>query len=471
MQNWPTSMQVAPSILSADFGRMREQVRDVMDAGARVIHVDVMDGHFVPVITFGPKMLADIADEIHSHDGFADVHLMIENPERHLEQFAAAGADSITVHVETCPHLHYTLHQIQELGCRAGVTLNPATPVEAVEEAARYADVLLCMSVNPGWGGQAFIPATLDRLPRLREYANRRRGCCRRGRRRRPRPDGRQRLPGGREHPGRRVRGVRSAVSRRELPAAGRDRRGRRRRRLAVTGRHIDAVDAGHLARALELAERGRPTAAPNPVVGSVIVRDGRVLGEGWHVRPGGDHAEVAALEAAGDAAGATAYVSLEPCCHHGRTPPCTDALIAAGVARVVVAALDPSAKVDGRGVERLRAAGIDVDVAEGELEHAARRQNQPFRALHLLGRPLVTGKAAVSLDGATAMPPARSQWISSPESRALVHDWRAGIGRRGASGIGTALADDPMLTARDVDPPAERQPLRVVFDRRARLP
>jgi ribulose-phosphate 3-epimerase len=178
VQNWPTTLQVAPSILSADFGRMREQVRDVMDAGARVIHVDVMDGHFVPVITFGPKMLADIADEIHAHGGFADVHLMIEEPERHIEQFAAAGADSITVHVETCPHLHYTLHQIQELGCRAGVTLNPATPVEAVEEAARYADVLLCMSVNPGWGGQAFIPATLDRLPRLREFANRRDGVA-----------------------------------------------------------------------------------------------------------------------------------------------------------------------------------------------------------------------------------------------------------------------------------------------------
>jgi diaminohydroxyphosphoribosylaminopyrimidine deaminase/5-amino-6-(5-phosphoribosylamino)uracil reductase len=237
-----------------------------------------------------------------------------------------------------------------------------------------------------------------------------------------------------------------------------------------VTGRHIDAVDTGHLARALELAERGRPTAAPNPVVGSVIVRDGRVLGEGWHVRPGGDHAEVAALKAAGDAAGATAYVSLEPCCHHGRTPPCTDALIAAGVARVVVATLDPSAKVNGRGVERLRAARIDVDVAEGELEHAARLQNQPFRALHLLGRPLVTGKAAVSLDGATADAAGRSQWISSPESRALVHRWRQESAAVGV-GIGTALADDPMLTARDVDPPAERQPLRVVFDRRARLP
>jgi ribulose-phosphate 3-epimerase len=172
MREWPSTVEVAPSILSADFGRMREQVGEVMDAGARVIHIDVMDGHFVPVITFGPKMVEDIAGAIHERGGFADVHLMIEQPERHIEQFAAAGADSITVHVETCPHLHSTLHAIRELGCRAGVTLNPATPVPAIAEAARYADVLLCMSVNPGFGGQAFIPATLERLPAMRAMAD-----------------------------------------------------------------------------------------------------------------------------------------------------------------------------------------------------------------------------------------------------------------------------------------------------------
>jgi ribulose-phosphate 3-epimerase len=141
-----------------------------------VIHIDVMDGHFVPVITFGPKMVADISELIHDRGAFADVHLMIEQPERHLDQFSSAGADNITVHVETCPHLHSTLHRIHELGCRAGVTLNPATPVSAIGEAARYADVLLCMSVNPGFGGQAFIPATLDRLPRMRELAESRTG-------------------------------------------------------------------------------------------------------------------------------------------------------------------------------------------------------------------------------------------------------------------------------------------------------
>ena len=176
MSAWPTDVVVAPSILSSDFGRVREQVTEVLEAGARVIHVDVMDGHFVPVITFGPKMLADISDVIHEHGAFADVHLMVEQPERHLTQFAHAGADSITVHVETCPHLHHTLQQISDLGCRAGVTLCPATPVAAITEAARYADVLLCMSVNPGWGGQSFIPATLDRLPQMRRLASSREG-------------------------------------------------------------------------------------------------------------------------------------------------------------------------------------------------------------------------------------------------------------------------------------------------------
>ena len=231
----------------------------------------------------------------------------------------------------------------------------------------------------------------------------------------------------------------------------------------------IDEGDRAHLERCAELAERGRRTAAPNPVVGSVVVRAGRVIGEGWHERPGGDHAEVAALRAAGDAHGATVYVNLEPCSHHGRTPPCADALIAAGVARVVTAMLDPTDKVNGAGVARLRASGVAVDVAGGDVGQAARRQNAWWLTLSVLGRPHVTYKAAVSGDGHTASPTG-PRWISSPESRAQVHELRAAMGAV-AVGIGTVLADDPLLTARDVDPPAERQPLRIVFDRAARLP
>jgi ribulose-phosphate 3-epimerase len=166
---WPTTdTLVLPSILSSDFGAFRSQVRDLLDAGARAFHVDVMDGHFVPVITFGPRVVASIADEVHDRGGHLDVHLMIEQPERQLPELAKAGADSCTVHVETCPHLHYTIQLAHELGLRAGVTINPATPTSALVEAVRYADLLLCMSVNPGWGGQSFIEASIDRLREMR---------------------------------------------------------------------------------------------------------------------------------------------------------------------------------------------------------------------------------------------------------------------------------------------------------------
>ena len=232
----------------------------------------------------------------------------------------------------------------------------------------------------------------------------------------------------------------------------------------------MTADDARLLERTLELAERGRRTASPNPVVGCVIVRDGVVLGEGWHVRPGERHAETNALAACADGAvGATAYVSLEPCSHHGRQPPCADALIEAGIVRVVCAAGDPTEKVGGKGFARLRAAGVEVEVASGALERRARRQNAAFRIHALEGRPFVLLKLAASLDGRTATATGESRWISSPESRQLVHEWRASMDAV-AVGSGTALADDPGLDARDVDPPAGRQPLRVVFDRRGRL-
>ena len=160
--------RVAPSILSADFARLGAQIDEVMDAGARVIHFDVMDGHFVPPITIGPLVLAGIADQVHSAGGAVDVHLMIEAPERQIAEFAKAGADSITFHEEATPHAHRTLGAIRELGCLAGIAINPGTPAEAVSELEGLADIVLCMSVNPGWGGQSFIPSSAAKVERLR---------------------------------------------------------------------------------------------------------------------------------------------------------------------------------------------------------------------------------------------------------------------------------------------------------------
>jgi len=159
--------RVAPSILSADFSRMGVQVAEVMDAGARVIHVDVMDGHFVPPITIGPLVAGAVADQVHGAGGAVDVHLMIEAPERQIEAFAEAGADSITFHAEATPHANRTLSAIRELGCLAGVAINPGTPVEAVSELNGLADIVLCMTVNPGWGGQAFIESSPGKVTRL----------------------------------------------------------------------------------------------------------------------------------------------------------------------------------------------------------------------------------------------------------------------------------------------------------------
>jgi ribulose-phosphate 3-epimerase len=160
--------RVAPSILSADFARLGAQVATVMEAGARVIHCDVMDGHFVPPITLGPLVVSALADQVHDAGGMLDVHLMIERPERQVAEFARAGADSITVHAEATPHLHYALHAIKEAGCGAGAAINPGTPPEALGEVAGMLDLALCMSVDPGWGGQPFIEASLGKLARLR---------------------------------------------------------------------------------------------------------------------------------------------------------------------------------------------------------------------------------------------------------------------------------------------------------------
>jgi diaminohydroxyphosphoribosylaminopyrimidine deaminase/5-amino-6-(5-phosphoribosylamino)uracil reductase len=230
------------------------------------------------------------------------------------------------------------------------------------------------------------------------------------------------------------------------------------------------ATDHQHLARAIELADRGTGRVHPNPVVGAVVVKNGAVVGEGWHAEYGGPHAEVNAIADCGDAdlRGATIYVSLEPCCHHGQTPPCTDAILAAGIGRVVVASDDPTEKASGRGLGILRDEGVEVEVATGELAGRARLLNQAFRKHGRTGRPWVLFKSAMTLDGKVATRTGDSKWISSEGSREIAHRWRASVDAV-AVGIGTALADDPQLTARI--PGVDRQPRRVVFDATARLP
>jgi diaminohydroxyphosphoribosylaminopyrimidine deaminase / 5-amino-6-(5-phosphoribosylamino)uracil reductase len=227
------------------------------------------------------------------------------------------------------------------------------------------------------------------------------------------------------------------------------------------------AVDHGMMARALQLAELGLWTTSPNPRVGCVLVRDGEIVGEGWHEKAGEPHAEVHALRAAGDKArGATAYVTLEPCSHHGRTPPCAEALIAAGLSRVVAAMVDPNPLVAGRGLALLQAGGIET--ASGLLENEARELNIGFVSRMTRGRPWLRLKAAASLDGKTALNNGVSQWITGSDARRDGHAWRA---RACAilTGIGTVRDDDPQLLVRDVE--TSRQPLRVVVDSRFEIP
>ena len=246
------------------------------------------------------------------------------------------------------------------------------------------------------------------------------------------------------------------------------------RRDIEFTPRETDfgelnmlvAADSEWMARALQLAGRGIDTTTPNPRVGCVLVKDGKNIGEGWHMRAGEPHAEVHALRSAGAAVqGATAYVTLEPCSHHGRTPPCAEALVEAGVARVVCAMQDPNPLVAGQGIAKLRAAGIAVET--GLMEAAARELNIGFVSRMTRGLPFVRSKIAASLDGRTALANGVSQWITGEAARLDVQHWRA---RSCAvlTGIGTVLADDPQLNVRIA---SERQPLRVVLDSALRMP
>ena len=230
-------------------------------------------------------------------------------------------------------------------------------------------------------------------------------------------------------------------------------------------------TDSVHLARAIELAEGGRGAATPNPLVGAVVVSPaGDVIGEGFHTRYGGLHAEREALAACAgsETRGATMYVSLEPCCHEGKTPPCTDAILEAGLARIVVGSDDPTEKASGRGLGILRDEGVEVVIADGPLAAQARLLNQPFRKHARTGRPWVLFKSAVTLDGKVATRTGDSKWISGEDSRRRAHRWRSECDAV-AVGIGTALADDPLLTARIEG--VRRQPRRVVFDSAAQLP
>ena len=229
----------------------------------------------------------------------------------------------------------------------------------------------------------------------------------------------------------------------------------------------FSAIDSSMMARALQLAEKALWTTSPNPRVGCLLVRAGEIVGEGWHEKAGEPHAEVHALRAAGERArGATAYVTLEPCSHHGRTPPCAEALIAAGVSRVLAAMTDPNPLVAGKGLSMLQAAGIET--ASGLMENEARELNIGFVSRMTRGRPWLRLKAAASLDGKTALNNGLSQWITGPDARRDGHRWRA---RACAilTGIGTVRDDDPSLTVRDVE--TSRQPLRVIVDSRMETP
>ncbi len=428
-----------PSLYAADFSRLGEQIETLMRAGARIFHFDVGDGHFVPPITIGPIVLQSIAPLVHRLGGRLDCHLMVEEPQRHFEAIAEAGGDSVTFHIEAVRNPAAVARLARQHELQVGLAFKPETEPEQAADVAEPFDLVLCMSIEPGYSGQPFMPEALPRIERLRgllpaEQAD---------------PGRRRGRPG--QHPAPPRRGREPVRRRHEHLRA-------RRHRSGLQGTRSRGRVNEHLARALELAEQGRGTTHPNPVVGAVVVRDDEVVGEGWHRRKGEPHAEVLALDQAGErAAGSTVYLTMEPCAHHGTMPPCTDALVAADVKRVVAASLDPNPEAGG-GLELLRAAGVEVQHAD---LFAARAQNEAWRTWVAQGRPFVTYKAAMTLDGRLTIPGER--WISGEESRRLVHELRAGSDAV-AVGMGTVHADRPSLDARDVG--AVRQPRRLAFGR-----
>ena len=420
--DWIRTVEVEPSLYAADFSRLGEQIEVLLRAGARVFHFDIGDGHFVEPITIGPIVLQWISPIIHAGDGYIDCHLMTETPEKHFAQIKRAGGDSVTVHYEACPDLPSVVLEARSLDLQIGLAFKPETSAAYAAHAAISSgvDMVLCMSIEPGYSGQEFMPEAFDRIRTVRSV-----------------------LP---EHVHVQVDGGIGPGERQ-----GRARRGR----IALRGGHVDLRPRGppaclpqaprrvemSLERALELAERGRGTTYPNPVVGAVVVRDGEVVGEGWHQRKGEAHAEVIALAAAGERAkGATLFVTMEPCAHHGSTPPCTEAVLAAGVAKVVAGSLDPNPEAGG-GLDVLRAAGVETEDAGLA---AARIQNEAWRVWVAEKRPFVILKLAVTLDGRVAVPGTR--WVTGEEvaparARAACAG-RRGRGRHGDGARGRSAAD-----------------------------
>ena len=435
------TVEVEPSLYGADFANLGDQIEALLRAGCRVFHFDVGDGHFVEPITMGPIVLQSISPLVHGCGGAIDVHLMVENPAKYFEPVAAAGGDSVTFHYEAVDDVAATIRAAREHGLQAGVAFNPETEPER-RRRGRCGRRPRALHGDPSRAtpGQPFQEATFERVERLRAALP---DACTSRSTAASAPTNIAQLYDARRDAARRGLGdLRARGPAARLPPA--------RASARVT----------HRARALELARRGaraarirsRPSARSSS-------RDGEVVGEGV-TEAGGRHAEVVALDAAGERArGATLYVTLEPCAHHGTTPPCTDAIVAAGVARVVFGARDPNPEAAG-GAERLRAAGVEVELADS---FEARAQNEAWRTWVARGRPFVIYKV-----GDDARRPGRrcpgERWVTGEESRRLVHELRAAVDAVAVGG-GTARADRPRLDARDVATP-RGQPRRLVFSR-----